>query len=57
MLEGQYHLNGFLSENRKKVSVKLLDTMKHWLPVIYLTCIYEWQEDHTVNIQTTWNHS
>ena len=23
-----------------------------YLPVIYLTCIYEWQEDHSVNIQT-----
>ena len=26
--------------------------MKLWVPVIYLTCIYEWQEDHSVNIQT-----
>ena len=22
------------------------------LPVIYLTCIYEWQENHLVNIHT-----
>ena len=26
--------------------------MKIWLPVIYLTCIYGWQEDHAVNIKT-----
>ena len=26
--------------------------MKLWVTVIYLTCIYEWQEDHPVNIQT-----
>ena len=26
--------------------------MKIWVPVIYLTYVYEWQEDHPVNIQT-----
>ena len=26
--------------------------MKLWLKVIYLKCIYEWQEDHPFNIQT-----
>ena len=48
----KYHLNGLLSDNLKKFSVQLLDSMKIWSPVIYLTCIYGWQEDHAVNIQT-----
>ena len=42
-------LNGFFSVNLEKFSVKLLDTMKIWLPLIYLTYIYE---DHPINIQT-----
>ena len=44
----KYYLHGFLSVNLKKLSLKLLDTMNTWLPLIYLTCNSEWQEDHWI---------
>ena len=43
------------NKETKKLTWKGAYFMLHYtgyLPVIYLTCIYEWQEDQSVNIQT-----
>ena len=39
----------------QKLTLKGAYFMVHYmsyLPIVYLTCFYEWQEDHPVNIQT-----
>ena len=51
----QFNISGKISAQRFEMSPQWfflsVNLRKFSLPVIYLKCIYEWQEDHPFNIQ------